>query len=163
MLNIDILQPILAANFATLYMAGLIFIVGGGQMMMHCIPPLLTIGNPSNKCSWRSAGVADFKSENFGQHISANILGNWLTLKLYCWNYKSFYWVVVIVYEKYFTIIIRAIFLCIFWQKLSSIKGRLPSKVFFHQWLASIKGFLTSKVIFHQSSKNKKLDSKLAH
>ena len=37
-------------------------------------------------------------------------------------------------------------------QRLSSIKGRLPSKIVFYQRSSSIKGCLPSKVIFNQMS-----------
>ena len=35
-------------------------------------------------------------------------------------------------------------------QRVSSIAGRLPSKVFFHWWLSSIKSHLLPNVVFHQ-------------
>ena len=38
----------------------------------------------------------------------------------------------------------------VFHQRLSSIRGPLPSKVVFHQRLSSIKGCLSSKVVLHQ-------------
>ena len=38
----------------------------------------------------------------------------------------------------------------VFHQRVSSIKGRLPSKVIFHTSLSFLKGCLPSKVIFHQ-------------
>ena len=40
----------------------------------------------------------------------------------------------------------------VFCQKLSSIKGYLPSKVFFHKRSSSLKGHLLSKVVFCQRS-----------
>ena len=40
----------------------------------------------------------------------------------------------------------------VFHQKLSSIKGRLPSEVVFHHRSSFIKGCLPSKVVFHQRS-----------
>ena len=41
----------------------------------------------------------------------------------------------------------------VFYGRLSSIKGCLPSKVIFHQWSSSVKGHLPLKVIFrHRSS-----------